>query len=411
MNCRVVHFSKRLLSLLLSLFIVVSFAIFAYAEEGDSTTTTTVADEQVTELVPAADETSEEDLPSDEQGEEETTTKREPVTPASDYTGIAYHTYKNETAWWRFENGKVQPKANGIYQNEYGWWYVEDGKVNFSHTGVDKNKYGWWRVKDGKVDFSAQGIYKNQNGWWKTTDGKVTFKENGVFKNENGWWKVAGSKVDFTFTGLAKNANGWWYLKNGMVQFDYTGLAQNKNGRWYVHNGGVDFQYDGDAQYKGITYTCTNGKVTGGTNSAETNAVKVLNSVGWDFKKAYYWTINNITYNKTIVPVDGSYGVANYANHGFEQKSGNCYTFSCCVYYLGRMANEDIHVMKGTVPYRSGGRGVHSWDEITRNGKTYVLDAQYEQQWRNQGRQPYSGWLFTYGTKGSLVYAIDHQMI
>ena len=163
-------------------------------------------------------------------------------------------------------------------------------------------------------------------------------------------------------------------------------------------------------EYKGITYTCTDGKVTGGKTSAETNAVKVLNSVGWDFKKAYYWTINNITYNKYIVPVDGSYGIENYANHGFVQRSGNCYTFGCCVYYLGRMCNEDIHAIKGTVPLAAGGYGPHCWNEVTRNGKKYVLDAQYEQKWRKAGKHPYSGWLFTYGTKGSLRYNISHRM-
>ena len=317
---------------------------------------------------------------------------------------------KNEYGWFRVKNGYVDFKANGIYSNPYGWWKTTNGKVTFKETGLFKNENGWWRVENSKVNFDAQSIYENENGWWKTTNGKVTFDENGVFSNEYGWFKVENSKVNFKFNGIAKNQYGYWYLKKGKVQFDYTGLAQNAQGRWYFDGGKLDFDYNGEVDYRGITYTCTGGKVTGGTNSAETNAVKVLNSVGWDFKKAYYWTINNITYNKYVVPVDGTYGILNYANHGFVQRSGNCYTFSCCVYYLGRMANEDIHVIKGTVPYQSGGRGVHSWNEIYRNGKKYVLDAQYEQKWRNRGKHPYSGWLFTYGTKGSLVYRIDHQM-
>lgn len=344
----------------------------------------------------------------DKDSEDQDFEKSEERSP--NYTGVAYYNYEGETAWWRFENGKVQPKASGIFRNEYGWWYVDEGKVDFTHTGVDRNEFGWWRVEDGQVNFNAKGVYQNEYGWWYVNEGKVDFSYTGVAGNEYGWWRIEAGKVNFKYNGLAKNEYGWWYLKNGKVQFGYTGIAQNSQGRWYVNKGKVDFQYDGKATYKGITYTCTDGKVTGGTNSAETNAVKVLNSVGWDFKKAYYWTTKNITYNKTVVPVDGSYGIINYANHGFVQKTGNCYTFSCCVYYLGRMANEDIHIIKGTVPYRSGGRGVHSWNEIIRNGKKYVLDAQYEQQWRNQGKQPYSGWLFTYGTKGSLVYAIDHQM-
>jgi len=317
---------------------------------------------------------------------------------------------QNENGWFRVKDGYVDWNANGIYPNEYGWWKTTNGKVTFKENGVFQNGLGWWRVRNSKVDFNAQGIYENKYGWWKTTDGKVTFDENGIFQNEYGWWKVENSKVNFNFTGIDNNEYGYWYLRNGKVRFDFTGIAQNSYGRWYFNEGRLDWDYDGAADYKGITYTCTNGKVTGGTNSAETNAVKVLNSVGWDFKKAYYWTINNITYNKYVVPVDGSYGIQNYANHGFVQRSGNCYTFGCCVYYLGLMANEDIHVIKGSVPLQSGGYGPHCWNEVTRNGKKYVLDAQYEQKWRNQGRHPYSGWLFTYGTKGSLRYQINHRM-
>ena len=438
---------RMLLALCLALLLAVSVSVVSFAERGYeaielpdvslSEEKQETPEEKQKTAKPTdetkASETSGETAEATTPEKSETKTKEPDGSPTEVlYTGIAHTSYKGQVAWWRIKDGVVQPKANGIFQNEQGWWYVKDGKVDFSHSGVDRNEYGWWRVengkvdfkangiyqnglgwwrvKDGKVDFTANGIYQNKYGWWKTTNGQVTFKENGVFGNELGWWKVKNSKVDFGFNGIAKNDYGTWYLKNGKVRFDYTGLAQNSHGRWYIANGRVDFSYDGEVDYKGVTYTCTDGKVTGGTNAAEDNAVKVLNSVGWDFKKAYYWTINNITYNKTAVPVDGSYGLMNYANHGFEQRSGNCYTFSCCVYYLGYMANEDIHVVKGSVPYRSGGRGVHSWNEVDRDGKTYVLDAQYEQQWRNQGRQPYSGWLFTYGTKGSLVYKVDYQM-
>ena len=317
---------------------------------------------------------------------------------------------EGENGWYRVKDGYVDWNANGIYQNEYGWWKTTNGKVTFKENGVFQNGFGWWRVKDSKVDFKAQGIYQNQYGWWKTKDGKVTFDENGVFPNELGWWKVENSKVNFGFTGIANNEYGYWYLQNGKVRFDYDGLAQNSYGRWYFDGGKLDWDYDGEVEYKGITYTCTDGKVTGGKTSAETNAVKVLNSVGWDFKKAYYWTINNITYNKYIVPVDGSYGIENYANHGFVQRSGNCYTFGCCVYYLGRMCNEDIHAIKGTVPLAAGGYGPHCWNEVTRNGKKYVLDAKKKKKWRKAGKHPYSGWLFTYGTKGSLRYNISHRM-
>ena len=400
----------RGLSLLLALVIMVAMLLptgtIAFAEGDDELAVVTEESESNIARGDEVDSLSVEETTT--KPASETTTK--PAEPASNYTGIAYYTYKGETAWWRFENGKVKPKASGVFKNEYGWWYVNEGRVDFSHTGIDKNQYGWWRIENGKVNFNANGVYQNQYGWWYVENGKVNFDYTGVARNDYGWWRIENGKVNFNFNGLAKNEYGWWYLQKGKVQFGYTGLAQNSQGRWYVENGKVNFNYNGEADYKGITYTCTNGKVTGGTNSAETNAVKVLNSVGWDFKKAYYWTINNITYNKTVVPTDGSYGIMNYANHGFVQKSGNCYTFGCCVYYLGRMANEDIHIIKGTVPYAAGGRGAHCWNEVTRNGTTYVLDAQYEQQWRKKGTNPYSGWLFTYGTKGSLVYKAEARM-
>lgn len=224
------------------------------------------------------------------------------------------------------------------------------------------------------------------------------------YKGETAWWAFKNGEVQPRANGFYDNDYGTWYVRNGKVDSSATGLVLNSGYRWYVLEGKLQKNYTGMVTYKGIRYKVTNGKVTGGSTQVETDAVKVLNSVGWDFKKAYYWTINNIRYNKYIVPVDGSYGVSNYAIYGFEKKTGNCYTFSCSVYYLGRMCNEDIHVIKGTVPHVGGTQGAHSWNEVKRNGKTYVLDAQYEQQWRNKGRHPYSGWLFTYGTRGSLVY-------
>ena len=224
------------------------------------------------------------------------------------------------------------------------------------------------------------------------------------YNGETAWWAFKNGEVQPKANGFYDNQFGTWYVRNGKVDQSATGLVLNSGSRWYVLEGKVQKNYSGMVTYKGIRYRVTDGRVTGGATQVETDAVKILNSVGWDFKKAYYWTINNIKYNKYIVPVDGSYGVSNYAIYGLEKKTGNCYTFSCSVYYLGRMCNEDIHVIKGTVPHVGGTQGAHSWNEVKRNGRTYVLDAQYEQQWRNRGRHPYSGWLFTYGTKGSLVY-------
>ncbi len=200
-----------------------------------STTTTTVATTE-----PATEPTTES---TTEPTTEPTTKPAEKPDFPSNYTGIAETIYEGVKAWWRVENGKVQPKATGVYQNQYGWWYVKNGKVDFNHTGIEQNKYGWWRIENGNVNFKANGVYQNRYGWWK----------------------VSGGKVDFSFTGLAQNQFGWWRIEGGQVNFKAEGFYKNKYGTWYVKGGKVDFGKTGTVTKGKQSYTVRKGKVEGVT--------------------------------------------------------------------------------------------------------------------------------------------------
>lgn len=139
--------------------------------------------------------------------------------------------------------------------------------------------------------------------------------------------------------------------------------------------------------------------------SAETEARAVLDKVGWNFKSAYNWCVKNLKYTKHVPSDNANYGIEKFACYGFENKKGNCYCFSACLYEMGKLLNENIHVVHGTVPYRTGGSGPHSWNEVIRNGKTYVCDAEFEQESIQKKRSYTNGYMFTYGTKGTWKYS------
>ncbi len=150
---------------------------------------------------------------------------------------------------------------------------------------------------------------------------------------------------------------------------------------------------------------------TGLGSTVDREAKAVLDEVGWNFEAAYKWCTKNIKYKKHVPSDDQKTPVATFARQGFEKKEGNCYCFAACLYAMGKLLGEDIHIIYGTVPYREGGSGPHGWNEVIRDGKTYVCDAQFEVERRDRGMSYTDGYMFAYKTKNTWKYSNPVQIL
>lgn len=179
-------------------------------------------------------------------------------------------------------------------------------------------------------------------------------------------------------------------------------LAAEKKGPAFQNQ--ISAGYTGTWNNNGYTFIVTDGKVTGAQPEVIDLAVKTLNKSGWDLHAAYNWCLKNMTYTRKNQDNTGKLGVEQHAITGFKTKTGNCWTYAACLYYMGKILGEDIHVVKGEVPYANGSYGPHAWNEVIRDGKTYVIDADYEMARKKNGKKPNNGYLFQYKTKGTWKY-------
>ena len=126
----------------------------------------------------------------------------------------------------------------------------------------------------------------------------------------------------------------------------------------------------------------------------EQKAYEVNNSLGRDLRAAFNYA-KSITYSR-YEPADyNSYGSANYASYGFSKHRGNCYVMAAVFTYLARDLGYDAHQVGGL---QGSYNTPHSWVEINMNGTIYVFDPDFE---KELGR---NGYMFTYGTSGTLRY-------
>lgn len=319
----------------------------------------------------------------------------------------------------KYENGKLKGLYTGMAKNAYDWWYVTDGKIDYTYTGAAKNPYGIWFIEKGQLghktyalaEISDSGIWYFSKGAKNTTytgmvkiyDGNIR-RDKWVYIVKGLYKKLSGKDYVGLYTGMAKNQYGWWYITDSDLDQTFNGLARNPWGMWNIRNGKLDEKYSGSVKKDGMTYTITSGKVTGADKQVVSYAIKALNTTKWDLKSAYTWCVYKLDYDKYCVPTDGSLGAEKYAIYGFKNRKGNCYCFSNCFVQMARLLDYDAHAVRGTVPYRDGTRGNHSWAEITIDGKTYVCDPQYDHQLLQRGRTRISQYMFEYGDKGTLKY-------
>ena len=127
-------------------------------------------------------------------------------------------------------------------------------------------------------------------------------------------------------------------------------------------------------------------------------AASVLDSVGWDLRAAYNWSVGTLSYyghGKPDMPEDGSPGSRFFADFGFKNLKGNCFVFAATFYEMARLLGYPSRQIYGWVPKRGGGLTPHSWVEIDIDGETWVFDPEFH---HATGK---NGFMFRYGTPGT----------
>ena len=135
-------------------------------------------------------------------------------------------------------------------------------------------------------------------------------------------------------------------------------------------------------------------------------ADKILDKCNWDIRKAFKYASEINYYNGSDL---GAYNspwnkTSNwYFTYGQKNGRGNCYVKSATFVILAREIGFKATQIGGSVPYRSGGNGPHSWAEVVMGGKNWVFDPSF---YSARG----IGYKFSYGTKGTYKYMNKHKM-
>ncbi len=126
----------------------------------------------------------------------------------------------------------------------------------------------------------------------------------------------------------------------------------------------------------------------------------LLKSFGNNLRNIYNWTLS-LQYQWIVS--DGSITSDWYADYIFKNGKGNCYSMAAVVYKAAKKLGYDVHQMSG---YHRVSKGLspHSWLEVVENGKTYLIDPDFEKELRH------NGWYIQYGTKNTLKYVNYKRM-
>ena len=204
------------------------------------------------------------------------------------------------------------------------------------------------------------------------------------------------------------SVNEWDYINSNWYYFDKNGIMQTG---WFLYNGNWYYLYPANNNAgKSIGAMAQNTTIDGYfisqdgiwiNDEAYQGAYSVLNQVGWNLWSAYNWSANLPYVNYSNDPSPGS---RDFAIHGFQTKTGDCYVMAATFYYMAKALGYDAHQIAGYVPLRGGGQGVHSWVEIDMDGSTYVFDPDFTHETKRNGYQ------ITYGMSGTWRYSNYYRM-
>lgn len=136
-------------------------------------------------------------------------------------------------------------------------------------------------------------------------------------------------------------------------------------------------------------------------DSVDRKAINTLNTIGWDIRKAFDWTVG---FKYVTMTLDTGLGVNYFANYGFDNRQGNCYVYAACFYKMAKLLGYEAYWVCGHIQTRSGLQN-HGWVEIVQSGQIRVYDPECMSKYPS-----INAYNFTYGTKGTWKYA-DHQRL
>ena len=281
---------------------------------------------------------------------------------------------ENGSKYYLDENGE---RCTGWLLQDEGWYYLD-------------------AEKDGAM-FDAGWKYINSK-WYHFYDSGVM--ETGWTYYKNNWYYLSpyGDML----------VNEWDYINSNWYHFDQNGIMQTG---WFLYDGNWYYLYPANNNAgKSVGVMAQNTTIDGYfisqdgiwiNDEAYQGAYNVLNQVGWDLWSAYSWSASLPYVNYSNDPSPGS---KNFAIHGFQTKTGDCYVMAATFYYMAKALGYDAHQMAGYVPLRGGGLGVHSWVEIDMDGSTYVFDPDFTHEAKRNGYQ------ITYGMSGTWRYSNYYRM-
>ena len=334
---------------------------------------------------------------------------------------------KNNNKYFTYGDGYIYTNQIITFGPRIMYFMGNDGRMMI---GKFQDNYSKWRYTN------DDGNLIDSKGWKTNNQGKHFAHGNGyLYTNQ---FITFGPKVMY-FMGndgrmivgkFQDNSKKWRYTNDDGNLINSKGWKINNQGKHFAYGNGYLYtnQFitfgpkvmyfvgnDGLVKTSQFTYMKiatfhpdSNGLISiseYNANKPHIDAMKYANSilkkVGNSLWEAFKWSGSAINYRK--MTTNANNGISYFANIGFNQRNGNCYTMAATFYYMARSLGYDVYQISG---YNQGysRSWPHSWCEIHNNGNIYVYDPNIYQ----EDRSVIFG--MKYGQKGSLKYAVSRNV-
>ena len=325
---------------------------------------------------------------------------------------------------WVSENGSKYyldekgERCTGWLLQDEGWYYLDVEKDGAMFNAGWKYINSSWYYFDTNGVMKTGWLYYGEHWYYLSSYGDMSVDEWDCINSK--WYHFYNSgEMETGWTYYKNNwyylspygdmsVNEWDYINSNWYYFDKNGIMQTG---WFLYNGNWYYLYPANNNAgKSIGAMAQNTTIGGYfisqdgiwiNDEAYQGAYSVLNQVGWNLWSAYNWSASLPYVNYSNDPSPGS---KNFAIHGFQTKTGDCYVMAATFYYMAKALGYDAHQIAGYVPLRGGGQGVHSWVEIDMDGSTYVFDPDFTHETKRNGYQ------ITYGMSGTWRYSNYYRM-
>lgn len=322
---------------------------------------------------------------------------------------------ENGTKYFQDEKGE---RCTGWLLQDEGWYYLDVEKDGAMFNAGWKYINSSWYYFDTNGVMKTGWLYYGEHWYYLSSYGDMSVDEWDCINSK--WYHFYNSgEMETGWTYYKNNwyylspygdmsVNEWDYINSNWYYFDENGIMQTG---WFLYNGNWYYLYPANNNAgKSIGAMAQNTTIDGYfisqdgiwiNDEAYQGAYSVLNQVGWNLWSAYNWSANLPYVNYSNDPSPGS---RDFAIHGFQTKTGDCYVMAATFYYMAKALGYDAHQIAGYVPLRGGGQGVHSWVEIDMDGSTYVFDPDFTHETKRNGYQ------ITYGMSGTWRYSNYYRM-